>query len=534
MSSPRQWQRLFLGVFLLLCFTFVSIASAQDAGPINLNENKVGNLSQPGSLIEFTLTSTSAQTVVVQVLSITQGLLPAFEVIDPSGIIIGGNAGGQDIVQGSASLPAPGVYRVRVHSTVNRAGDFLISIQGGAPAAPPTSLVLGQPINTQVDSQTSVRSYSFLGSPTEALVLRLTSSQPDAGPVVTLKDGSTNQVLAITSARLSGVNYRIPATVTTVQYVLDVTFSGAASALPYVVCLETASGAIPCPAIPGSGSSGGVTAPTAIPTQQVVVPTFQPVEIPPTGACQVASLQGQTINVRQGPGLDFAIVGRLQPNATALVFGRLADNSWYQVNVSGVLGWVSSTVVRIGGLCNGVPVLQPPTPVATLTLPPGFPTLTFTPTPSATFAFTATPSPAPVATLNYSLSPTFGSTSLTAGFVPDPFTTGVTSGGIVNVSYLGGACRGFAAVAPDFSVNYTSGGASLLRFYFVGSGDTTMIINGPSGSFFCADDSFGGLNPTIDFNSPGSGRYDIWIGSFSQGNNTSGTLSVTELSGNHP
>lgn len=533
--SSSQRKRLFLGLFLLLSFTFVSFASAQDAGPIALNENKVGTLAQTGSLIEYTLTSATSQTVVVQVLSITPGLLPAFEVIDPSGIIIGGSAGGQDIVQSNASLPAPGVYRIRVHSTANRAGDFLISVQSGAPAAPPQSLVLGQPVSTQVDGQNAVRSYSFLGSPTEALIVNVLSSQPDAGPVVTLKDGSTNEVLAITSARLNGVRYRIPATVVTVQYVLEVTFSGAAAALPYVVCLETASGTIPCPATPGSGS----TPPTTIPTQVIVVPvtpTFRPVEIPPNGACQVASLQGQTINVRQGPSLDFAIISRLQPTTTALVFGRLPDNSWYQVNVNGILGWVSATVVRIGGICNGVPVVQPPTPVATATLAPGFPTLTWTPTLSP---FTATPTatitpPAPVATLNYSLSPNYGSTSLTSGFVPDPFTVGVTSGGSVNVSYLGGSCTGFTTAAPDFRVSYTSGGASMLRFYFVGSGDTTLTINSPSASYFCADDSYGTLNPTIDFSSPQSGSYDIWIGSFTQGTFTSGTLYVTELSGNHP
>jgi hypothetical protein len=42
------------------------------------------------------------------------------------------------------------------------------------------------------------------------------------------------------------------------------------------------------------------------------------------------------------------------------------------------------------------------------------------------------------------------------------------------------------------------------------------------------------VNPTIDFNAPSSGRYDVWIGSFSPGTNISGTMSVTENTGNHP
>ena len=137
-------------------------------------------------------------------------------------------------------------------------------------------------------------------------------------------------------------------------------------------------------------------------------------------------------------------------------------------------------------------------------------------------------------TLNFSLPPNFGSTSLTSGFSPDPFTVGITSGGPVNVSYLGGGCAGYASTSPDYSVNYTSGSFPMLRFYFIGSGDTTMIINTPGANYVCVDDSFGTLNPTIDFNSPSSGRYDVWIGSYQSGTNISGTLYVTEVTSNHP
>jgi hypothetical protein len=137
--------------------------------------------------------------------------------------------------------------------------------------------------------------------------------------------------------------------------------------------------------------------------------------------------------------------------------------------------------------------------------------------------------------LDYSLDPNFGSTSLSSGFVPDPHGVGVTSGGSVDVSYLGSGCRGYATSAPDYSVNYTSGAFPTLRFFFLASsGDTTMIINAPDASFYCADDSFGTLSPTIDFQNPSSGRYDIWVGSYSSGDLISGTLYVTENTGNHP
>ncbi len=79
---------------------------------------------------------------------------------------------------------------------------------------------------------------------------------------------------------------------------------------------------------------------------------------------------------------------------------------------------------------------------------------------------------------------------------------GVTGGGPVDVSYLGSGCTGYTSSAPSFSVNYTSGAFLTLRFYFIGSGDATMIINTPGGAYVCVDDSFGTLNPTKDFATP--------------------------------
>jgi hypothetical protein len=111
----------------------------------------------------------------------------------------------------------------------------------------------------------------------------------------------------------------------------------------------------------------------------------------------------------------------------------------------------------------------------------------------------------------------------------------MTSGGDVNVSYLGGGCSGFATTAPDFRINFGGGGSSLLRLYFVGSGgDSTMIINDPYGNFYCVDDSFGTVNPTIDFNNPAGGSYDVWVGSYASGTLVSGTFYITASSGNHP
>jgi hypothetical protein len=132
--------------------------------------------------------------------------------------------------------------------------------------------------------------------------------------------------------------------------------------------------------------------------------------------------------------------------------------------------------------------------------------------------------------------PTYGTETVTSGFSPDPLTTPVTSGGVVHATYLGGDCVGWAAISEDHEFRYTAGAYSLLRFYFIAddSADTVMIINDPDGAWWCGDDSFGTRAPTIDFTSPISGTYDIWVGSYSEGTYHSGTLYVTELASNHP
>src|SRR5262245_21670174 len=111
----------------------------------------------------------------------------------------------------------------------------------------------------------------------------------------------------------------------------------------------------------------------------------------------------------------------------------------------------------------------------------------------------------------------------------------MTAGGTVDVSYLGGTCHGFASSAPDLRLNFGGGGYSLLRIDFIGSnGDPAMVVNDPYGNFYCVDDWFGTVNPTIHFNNHVAGSYDVWIASYSAQATISGTMYITENSGNHP
>jgi serine protease Do len=134
--------------------------------------------------------------------------------------------------------------------------------------------------------------------------------------------------------------------------------------------------------------------------------------------------------------------------------------------------------------------------------------------------------------LDYSLDAYFGEAELVSGFTPDPYTLNITSGGGINADYLGGECRGYAAEASDFQLTW-SGDSSLLRVYFEpseSSGDTTLLINMPDGSWSCNDDaSSENLNPMVRMSNPPEGVFDIWVGSYTEGERVPGVLSVTEL-----
>lgn len=226
-----------------------------------------------------------------------------------------------------------------------------------------------------------------------------------------------------------------------------------------------------------------------------------------------------------------------------------------QVDISIALAETLTAMATVPQLVDTLP----PTEFFTETIPPTLantpipPTFTPTTPPSPTASNTKNPTSGlhiiPVVTfslvktlvpiisthLDYTANPKYGSANLSAGFSPDPYSAKMTVGGTVNVSYLGSSCSGFASAAPSLRINYGGGGASLMRIYFIGSsGDTTMVVNDPYGNFYCVDDSFGTLNPTIDFNNPAGGTYDIWIGGQTTGATLNGTLYITGASGNHP
>ncbi|MDZ4319323.1 MAG: hypothetical protein U1A07_10890 [Phenylobacterium sp.] len=133
---------------------------------------------------------------------------------------------------------------------------------------------------------------------------------------------------------------------------------------------------------------------------------------------------------------------------------------------------------------------------------------------------------------NHHLSPRFGVINLAAGFVPDPHTLNVTAGGNITAGDISSSCRGFISDAPTARLEWRAGSGGLpLLISARSDGDTTLLVRAPDGSWYCNDDGAGGLNPLFASTAAQSGRYDIWVGRYSQGT-ISAALSISELIGN--
>lgn len=143
---------------------------------------------------------------------------------------------------------------------------------------------------------------------------------------------------------------------------------------------------------------------------------------------------------------------------------------------------------------------------------------------------------APAFAQDASLEPNFGSQSLSSGFTPDPYTVDVVAGGDRDATGLAPGCVGKISDAPDFRLTYQAGDYPL-AFRTSSSEDTTLVINGPDGVWNCDDDSWGGGENSdgegigdaeVFYNSPQSGVYDIWIGTYDE-ETAEATLVITEV-----
>lgn len=137
--------------------------------------------------------------------------------------------------------------------------------------------------------------------------------------------------------------------------------------------------------------------------------------------------------------------------------------------------------------------------------------------------------PAYAQQLNSGATGSAGQVRLRANFQPDPHTVSVSAGGVFDSSTLGDGCRGYMDTRASYTLRYNAGDLPL----YIGAtsdADTTIAVRGPNGQWTCDDDSGGNLNPVVSWETPASGRYQIWVGRFGvQGESAAATLYITEV-----
>ncbi|WP_439632591.1 hypothetical protein [Glycocaulis sp.] len=113
-----------------------------------------------------------------------------------------------------------------------------------------------------------------------------------------------------------------------------------------------------------------------------------------------------------------------------------------------------------------------------------------------------------------------GAVTLSAGFPDDPRTFAVQAGGAMRASRLGSSdCVGFITEDPTFVLTYEDAGDVFdLMISAASEADTALAVRTPGGEVLCDDDGgASGFNPGVTVESPASGRYEIWLATFSAG-----------------
>jgi hypothetical protein len=233
------------------------------------------------------------------------------------------------------------------------------------------------------------------------------------------------------------------------------------------------------PTVPALPTAAPTVTPSPAPTSTPLPsPTPAPIGLTVTPSTARVLVDGD-VNVRSGPGTDYAILGTLTAGTEARVTGR--SGGWWQIDYNGAPGWVFGEIVTAVDTA-GVPEVQPPA------APTAAPTAAATPT-----------SPAPTATP-------------TSGAPPASETRGL----VVNNYAVEGAPGPFATGAPIwFNIDITNPTAEEIQYLALG---TWVEETGQyQKSYFAVPPAYPSFVPGQRFTHrdsiaiPVAGTYRLWL-----------------------
>ena len=126
------------------------------------------------------------------------------------------------------------------------------------------------------------------------------------------------------------------------------------------------------PASPGNVVAMSLATPTP-------VATATPVPTPTPENATLASVKN--VNVREGPGTNYPLVGQLNAGQLYLIFGKNQAGDWWQIDIGGKKGWVLGELVTASGPVDQVAV------ITDIPAPPAAPAVVSAPAPSGGGSF---------------------------------------------------------------------------------------------------------------------------------------------------
>jgi hypothetical protein len=116
-----------------------------------------------------------------------------------------------------------------------------------------------------------------------------------------------------------------------------------------------------------NGAAAGTSAPTIEPNPGAATPVPTPTSAPTARPDDMGILSGplarintSSLNVRQGPGTNYAPVGTLVQGDQVQIVGRNADSSWWAIQYGNGTGWVIASLVIPEGDMSQVPLVAAP------------------------------------------------------------------------------------------------------------------------------------------------------------------------------
>ena len=187
--------------------------------PIALGQNKPGEISAANPQPSFLFSASAGQSVIVEVLGLTDGLAPQLTILTASNALVQafGNPTLSSSLSATITFPQAGDYVLQVSGINGAVGQFALRVAAAAPAEPPTPLVVGQPVTgTLAPGEQAAFTFS---TPAEASLLLSLATNGLQGLTAEISDPS-GTILGTLGSALAGGAFGLPPLVSDYTLVL--------------------------------------------------------------------------------------------------------------------------------------------------------------------------------------------------------------------------------------------------------------------------------------------------------------------------